>query len=54
MDNLHHLLPQQALTAVDSTAQGLSLAEAARRLDQHGPNLLTPAYRRGLLLRFLL
>jgi potassium/sodium efflux P-type ATPase len=54
MSNLHHLPPQEALTAVNSTAQGLSHAEAAQRLEQHGPNLLTPANRRGPLLRFLL
>jgi hypothetical protein len=30
MDEMHHLPPQQALTAVDSSAQGLSHAEAAR------------------------
>ncbi|MFZ2162704.1 MAG: HAD-IC family P-type ATPase, partial [Sideroxyarcus sp.] len=54
MDNLHHLPPQEALTAVESTAQGLNHEEAARRLAQHGPNLLTPAHRRGPLLRFLL
>ena len=54
MSNVHHLPPQEALTAVESTAQGLSHDEAARRLEQHGPNLLTPANRRGPLLRFLL
>lgn len=54
MSNSHHLPSQEALTAVDSTTQGLSHAEAARRLEQHGPNLLTPANRRGPLLRFLL
>jgi potassium/sodium efflux P-type ATPase len=54
MSNLHYLPPQEALAAVDSTAHGLDHAEAARRLTQYGPNLLTPANRRGPLLRFLL
>lgn len=54
MSDLHHLPPQEALAAVDSSMQGLNHAEAARRLAQHGPNRLTPANRRGPLLRFLL
>ena len=35
------------------TADGLTTAEARRRLDQHGPNVLTESRRRGPLTMFL-
>jgi magnesium-transporting ATPase (P-type) len=50
----HSLAPQETLTALDATPDGLSAAEAANRLQRYGPNRLTPASRRGPLLRFLL
>lgn len=50
----HHIPRQDVLTAVASNAQGLSSAEAAKRLARHGPNRLTPPARRGPWLRFLL
>ena len=45
--------PEEALRALSSTADGLSSAEAASRLAQHGPNKLaegkkTPVWRRLL------
>ncbi len=36
-----------------STASGLESAEAARRLAEHGPNVLRPRHRRRLALQFL-
>ena len=50
----HSLSPQEALAALAATADGLSGDEAAKRLQQYGPNRLTPPRRRGPLLRFLL
>ncbi|MFA7300592.1 MAG: HAD-IC family P-type ATPase, partial [Sideroxydans sp.] len=50
----HQLAADEALSAQQVTAAGLSGEEAARRLAEHGPNLLTPPQKRGLLLRFLL
>ena len=42
------------LAALDATPDGLTSAEAARRLAAHGPNRLPEAQRRGPLARFLL
>ncbi len=50
----HHIPPQEVVDLLVSDAQGLSHAEAAKRLAQHGANRLTPPTRRGPLLRFLL
>jgi magnesium-transporting ATPase (P-type) len=50
----HAQVAQEALAALDSSADGLDAAEAGRRLLQHGPNRLTPPKKRGPLLRFLL
>ena len=50
----HCLTADETLVALQSKAAGLSEAEAARRLAEHGPNRLTPAKKRGPLLRFLL
>jgi magnesium-transporting ATPase (P-type) len=42
------------LHALGTVESGLSAAEAARRLERHGPNRLSERKRRGPLLRFLL
>jgi len=50
-----HALPtEQVLQALQTTPGGLSDAEAARRLDLHGPNRLPPPQRHGPVIRFLL
>ncbi|OIQ98238.1 putative cation-transporting ATPase F [mine drainage metagenome] len=48
----HSLTTQETLIALDSTVTGLSPGEAARRLEQYGPNRLPAARKEGLLLRF--
>ena len=49
-----HARPQDwVLAALDSSAAGLSPAEAAYRLRQHGPNALVPPKRTSALMRFL-
>ena len=50
----HDMAPDDALTALEASRQGLSREEVARRLARHGRNLLAPARQRGALLRFLL
>ena len=50
----HQLSSDEALAAHKTTAAGLSAEDAAQRLAEHGPNLLTPPSRRGPLMRFLL
>ena len=50
----HSLSAQETLNSLDATPDGLSAAEAAKRLQQYGPNRLTPPHRRGPLMRFLL
>ncbi len=50
----HALSATETLTARQTAATGLSAAEAARRLQEHGPNRLTPPKKRGPLVRFLL
>ncbi|EXU81883.1 carbonate dehydratase [Comamonas aquatica DA1877] len=45
---------EQALAALDSRPQGLTAAQAAQRLAQHGPNRLQAAPRRSAWLRLLL
>ena len=52
--NWHNLSAQEALSALAAMPDGLSAAEAAKRLQAYGPNRLTPPKRRGPLLRFLL
>ncbi len=50
-----HALPaRKVLSALDTTASGLTSTEAARRLAVHGPNRLPEAPRRGPLMRLLL
>ncbi len=54
-ENWHTLDGAQVAQKLKTDAHsGLSAAEAADRLQQYGPNRLTPARRRGPLLRFLL
>lgn len=48
----HSLPAQEALTALDSTATGLSSGMAQQRLEQFGPNRLPAARKDGLLVRF--
>jgi magnesium-transporting ATPase (P-type) len=50
----HALAPEAALDALSSSATGLSEAEAAQRLQVHGPNRLPQGPRRTALVRFLL
>ncbi|MFZ3018262.1 MAG: cation-transporting P-type ATPase [Gallionella sp.] len=50
----HSQSAQKALDTLDANPDGLSAAEAANRLQQYGPNRLTPPHRRGPLMRFLL
>jgi magnesium-transporting ATPase (P-type) len=49
----HALTPDEALQRIDSTRQGLSAEEAARRLREHGANRLAPPRPRSALVRFL-
>ncbi len=49
----HSHSPEACLTAFKADVQGLTGAEAARRLAQHGPNRLPEAQGRGPVLRFL-
>lgn len=44
---------EAVVTALDSTADGLSQADAARRLEQHGPNKLKEGEKESLLHKFL-
>ncbi|MCW0235455.1 MAG: HAD-IC family P-type ATPase [Ferrovibrio sp.] len=48
-DPLHSLPVAAALARLDSTAAGLNADEAARRLQQHGPNRLPEPHLRGML-----
>jgi len=49
---IHSLTVEQALASLNSTAKGLSGAEAERRLGEFGPNLLEEVEQQHLLLRF--
>jgi magnesium-transporting ATPase (P-type) len=53
-DQWHDLSAQAALDALQAESTGLSAAEAAARLETHGPNRLPEPPRRSALLRFLL
>ncbi len=53
-DAAWHAMPAEAaLARLSATREGLSAAEAARRLAAHGPNRLPQATPRGALRRFL-
>ncbi|TVR45345.1 MAG: cation-transporting P-type ATPase [Planctomycetota bacterium] len=49
----HALSAEESLSQNDTSAQGLSAAEAAKRLEEVGPNRLPTRHRRGPFLRFL-
>ncbi len=49
----HALSTENALERLDASAEGLSHAEAAKRLEEYGPNRLPEAARRNGFLRFL-
>src|SRR5690606_25471640 len=49
----HACTIDRALESLESRAEGLTAAEAARRLAEHGPNKLPEPPRRGPLLRLL-
>ncbi len=50
----HTLTDTQVGQTLQTSAAGLSAAEASRRLDEYGPNRLAPPKRRGPLMRLLL
>ena len=52
-DKWHALTVEEALKQQQTSASGLTTAEAARRLTQFGPNRLPPPKRRGPFIRFL-
>lgn len=52
--NWHSLPAQEVLTALDAMPGGLSPGDVQRRVEEYGPNRLTPPSRRGPLLRLLL
>ncbi len=49
----HSLASEGAMSCVVATPEGLTMAEAARRLASHGPNRLPEARTRGPIQRFL-
>jgi magnesium-transporting ATPase (P-type) len=49
----HALEVEEALARLEARPEGLSGDEPARRLQEHGPNRLPEAHRRGGLMRFL-
>jgi len=49
----HALDSAEALKGLESSDKGLASEEAARRLEEHGANRLTPQAGRSLLMRFL-
>jgi Ca2+-transporting ATPase len=51
----HHVSHQEALALLETDpAKGLDRFEVQHRLEQYGPNLITPERRHGPLVRFLL
>ena len=52
-DPLHHLTAAEALATLETSAEGLTSAEAAVRLARHGANRLPEVRARSSLLRFL-
>jgi len=53
IDNPHATPVADCIAAANSSRDGLTAAEASRRLATHGPNRLPEAQSRGPLLRFL-
>ncbi|KRL59045.1 calcium-translocating P-type ATPase, PMCA-type [Latilactobacillus fuchuensis] len=45
--------PEQTLTALETSSEGLSTTQVATRLEQNGKNQLTEKKRKGLVIRFL-
>ncbi len=55
MTNWHSLEVEKVLDNLKSNIkQGLEISEAQRRLEEYGPNQLTPKRQRGPLMRFIL
>jgi magnesium-transporting ATPase (P-type) len=52
IDRPHALTPAEVLQKLDGTSEGLSAAEATRRLEAVGPNRLPEPPKEGLLKRF--
>lgn len=50
--NYYRLSPEQVLTEVNSTANGLKPTEAVERLEQMGPNMLHKAHRELAIITF--
>ena len=50
---IHQLPVDEALRSLESTAQGLTVAEARRRLGEYGPNRVEEVAREPLALRFV-
>ena len=50
---IHQLSAAEAIASLNSSPQGLSSAEAQRRLAEYGPNLVQEVAREAILLRFL-
>jgi calcium-translocating P-type ATPase len=50
---IHHLTADEAVQSLHSTAQGLSTAQAQRRLQEFGPNRVATGQRESLGLKFL-
>ena len=53
MSAAHALSPNAALISLGANENGLTSAEARRRLAEHGPNRLSETQRRNAVLRFL-
>jgi magnesium-transporting ATPase (P-type) len=53
LDGVHHRPLSEVLHRLETASEGLSAAEAGRRLDRHGPNRLPAPRGRSPLLRFL-
>lgn len=53
LKSLHCLSKEDALRSLDAVAAGLTSAEAARRLEEQGPNRLPEPPKRSAVLRFL-
>ncbi|MFA6121736.1 MAG: cation-transporting P-type ATPase [Sideroxydans sp.] len=54
MSDAHHQQADAVLLALASGSQGLTQADALKRLSEHGPNRLTPPSKLSALMRFLL
>jgi magnesium-transporting ATPase (P-type) len=50
---VHHLSVNQALQSLHSAREGLTTAEAERRLREFGPNRVERVQRTALIVRFL-